>query len=67
MDRNLKRRSELTSALATANKTFDLKRKKLLSSALDATNDMVNDSMEHCLPQRLDGISYFALCIFVIL
>ncbi|PIN06118.1 hypothetical protein CDL12_21337 [Handroanthus impetiginosus] len=57
MDRSLKRKSELLSALAAANKTVDLKRKKVLSSVLDSANNMIIDSAEHSLPRRINAPS----------
>ncbi|PIN15991.1 hypothetical protein CDL12_11359 [Handroanthus impetiginosus] len=55
MDRSLKRKSELLSALATTNKTFDLKHKKLLSIVLYSANNMAVDSAEHFLPRRINA------------
>ncbi|KAL3846220.1 hypothetical protein ACJIZ3_003623 [Penstemon smallii] len=44
MSTYLNRQKELSSAMATTNKTFDLKRKAMLESALAATDTMVDST-----------------------
>ncbi|KAL3846332.1 hypothetical protein ACJIZ3_003735 [Penstemon smallii] len=51
MNKFLNRQKEISSALAAANRTADLKRKMTLSSALAEANSMADDTNEPNLPQ----------------
>ncbi|KAK4486586.1 hypothetical protein RD792_006837 [Penstemon davidsonii] len=57
MSTHLNRQKELSSAMATANKTFDLKRKAMLESALAATDTMVDSTNKSSFPRNLSALN----------
>ncbi|KAL3834120.1 hypothetical protein ACJIZ3_008856 [Penstemon smallii] len=57
MNKFLNRQKEISSALAAANRTADLKRKMTLSSALAEANSMTDDTTEPNLPQSSGSTS----------
>ncbi|KAL3810516.1 hypothetical protein ACJIZ3_000007 [Penstemon smallii] len=58
MNTLLNRKKELSSAMAAANKTPDLKRKAMLSSVLAAANPMANSTIEPSWPRSSTGNSF---------